>query len=164
MWRSPNDCLHTQDILEEIARVTGYDALIAQPYHDAVTWKPSDSLVSLVKRAEQFCEHTGHAQQLETYPRIHNDVVTTLSLPTDHLYTMANSLRTEWQFLRDTLLRNLLDYVQKNHYQHPTGNIFDCGQTRDNTKMPVETTHIATVSRSNFPVAPSPEHPFLQMK
>lgn len=41
IWRSPKDCLHTADLLEEIARIHGYDALQAQPYSDMVDFKPT---------------------------------------------------------------------------------------------------------------------------
>lgn len=164
LWRSPKDLLHTQDLLEEIARIHGYDSLIAQPYADTVDYKHTLPALALARDATAFLRHVCCAVQLETYPWYETDQLNLLSLPTDHLMSMANSLRPEWYYLRDTLIWNLLHYAQKNHYQQPQGSIFDIGQTRDKTHTPHEHTAIALVYWSHSPHTHAVDHPFLTHK
>ncbi len=164
IWRSPKDCLHTADLLEEIARIHGYDTLQAQTYTDVVDFKPTMTEIALADKAIKYMMHTCHATQLETYPWYDTDQLTQLWLPTNHLFQMANSLRPEWLYLKDTMLRNLLTYAQKNLYQQPTWSIFDIGKTRNTTTSPTEQQKIALVYRANQPHTHAIDHPFLTQK
>lgn len=78
LWRSPKDCLHTADILEEIARIHGYDTLQAQPYTDIVDYRSMQPAISLAEKAIDFVAHISHATQLETYPWYDTDQLNSL--------------------------------------------------------------------------------------
>ncbi len=71
MWRGPTDIQAQHDLVEEIARMYGFDALPQRPYTDPSRFVAFSPEVLQRRALEDRCVGTGGYSQTETYPRLH---------------------------------------------------------------------------------------------
>lgn len=114
VWRAPSDINIHADIIEEIARHTGYDSLPFASMTQEVKRTQWVADVALRRQMEELSVHDLRADQLETYPWVPEKMLDAWSVDKTQLYTINNPLAPEQRYLRDDLVYNLLSYTAKN--------------------------------------------------
>lgn len=129
--RSPDDITMDADVYEEIARLYGFDRIKTQSYSTQINFVPLSKTVQQQRAFEETLRGDFQFDQLETYPRLHKQRIDSHSLNTDFLYSLKNPLSPEQKHLRHTMIRSLLEVVEKNGPFFDTLRVFDIGKTRD---------------------------------
>jgi len=126
-WRSTGDVSLPQDVLEEVARIHGYDRL---PSADvSVTLRPVRSLHrASIDRAvrEQLASHAG-LQEVLTYPWTADHLLAAVGHPKDATVRFEGAAAPDRDSLRPSLLPNLLEAITANLRYVPAFGIFEVG-------------------------------------
>lgn len=128
-WRSTGDIGIPNDVLEELARIIGYDNLPpAKPFVQLRT--PSITpLLATQRRVREFLAFRVGAQEVITYPWVSNRLLRACGmndLPTVQIEAAAGEDRST---LRPSLLPNLLGAIEVNLVDYSTFAIFEVGTT-----------------------------------
>ncbi len=110
-WRS--DIHIAEDIVEEIGRINGFDAITPTlPERDftAVRPAPFDQVRASIRR---LLTRAG-ANEVLTYSFVHGDVLTRAAQKLEDSYRITNSLSPSLQYYRQTLTPSLLGLVHPN--------------------------------------------------
>lgn len=112
--RWPADMQIQEDVIEEIARLHGYDTFTEQEIQRATSYSPMNPDVILRRSLESISVERLGMDHLETYPYVHDDTLANFNVDTKHLYQMRNPLDSQASYLRDSMVYNLLTYAAKN--------------------------------------------------
>lgn len=132
VWRWTQDINIQEDVIEELARMYGYDR-----FASSTIMQESKSItpryeVKRRKTLEEVSSHSLTADQLETYPWVSDQMLSIRGQNTDDLYTLINGASGQ-KFLRNDLVYNLLSSVSKNAKFFDGFGLFDIGTVRDKT-------------------------------
>lgn len=94
------------------------------------------------RQVERFLVERSRFDQVETYPWLHQRRHELLGLAVDQLYQLTNPLSPETSYLRPTILRSMLEVIEKNAPQHDQLCLFDIGQTWQRDRDPIEQTMV----------------------
>jgi phenylalanyl-tRNA synthetase beta chain len=145
-WRSTGDVGLPHDIVEEIARLRGYDNLPIAPISvqlqpvRALHAKPLDRLVRehLATRARM--------QEVVTYPWSGDPLLVALGYENEQLVRTSEAPAPDRSALRPSLIPNLLDAVAANLHHQPAVRIFEVGtvfRAPDAGPTPRQNLHLA---------------------
>ncbi len=124
-WVSPDD-IHTQACLvEEIARIHGFENITSTSYLDASEYVPFSPSVSQNRALEELMIDRLGFDQCETYPWLHTKMSILLGKDPEHHVSMENALHDDWKLLRTDMLWAFLEVVEKNAPFSDTMNLFD---------------------------------------
>jgi phenylalanyl-tRNA synthetase beta chain len=130
-WRTPQEWNVIADVVEEVARHIGFDALPDSTYSIVPRFVPYNPLVTLRRKFEELASHLLHMHQVETYPWMlphHHDLVMTSSTTLhDQFFAMDNPLTPEQKYLRSCVHWHLVDTIAKNAPYRWDIAIFDIG-------------------------------------
>ncbi len=140
-WRSYTDMTIAEDIIEEIARVYGFENIATRSLYSHISYVPLDTKVSVHRTIEQTLVDGCHMDHVETYPWAEDTYYETFGTPTDTLLQLENAMTPETSYLRDSLIYNLLHHVRKNHKFFDTMSLFDIGKVRTQTNNSDTTAH-----------------------
>jgi phenylalanyl-tRNA synthetase beta chain len=123
-----NDISIHEDLVEEIARIYGYNTITPVSGQHIMRPISLEKSVNLRRKCEELLTMRYNAQQVETYPR----VSPTHAAWIDHqIYSkLLNSLAPENSSLRSSMIPGLLNVVKKNEGFFERGCIYDIGQIR----------------------------------
>jgi len=110
-WRQ--DIHITEDIIEEVGRLAGYDAINpVLPRRDFAAVQPAefDQFRSAVRKS---LVRVG-ANEVLTYSFVHGDVLKKAGQSTDNAYRIVNSISPDLQYYRQSLTPSLLGHVFAN--------------------------------------------------
>lgn len=115
-WRL--DILREVDLIEEIARVHGYDKLpYSLPKMD-IGLNIEDPMIEFTERLKVAVAHSGFHEVIQ-FPFVSQDDLARLRLPENHFFRqcvqIANPLSEEGRYLQTTLSINLLRALLNNH-------------------------------------------------
>ncbi|NCQ81374.1 hypothetical protein GW750_00930 [bacterium] len=130
-----------EDIIEEIARVYGFENIATRSLYSHISYVPLDTKVSVHRTIEQTLVDGCHMDHVETYPWAEDTYYETFGTPTDTLLQLENAMTPETSYLRDSLIYNLLHHVRKNHKFFDTMSLFDIGKVRTQTNNSDTTAH-----------------------
>jgi phenylalanyl-tRNA synthetase beta chain len=126
-WRSTGDISLPHDIVEEIARLRGYDELPTMPI--SVRLRPVRTLRSkpLDRQVrEQLAARVG-LQEVVTYPWSADQLLAALGCENDQLVRTSEAPAPDRSALRPNLIPNLLEAVAANLRHQPAVRIFEVG-------------------------------------
>lgn len=129
-WISPDDMTNEADLIEEAARLRWYNNIWKVTYASPVTYTPFNDHVTFTRHAEDILAQQFKCSQLETYPWIHEKWHQYISGWTEHLFTMKNPLSPEQRYLRNTIIRSLVEIAEKNGPFFDTISVFDQWKVR----------------------------------
>ncbi|HEY8992289.1 MAG TPA: phenylalanine--tRNA ligase subunit beta [Candidatus Microsaccharimonas sp.] len=110
-WR--NDIHITEDIIEEVGRLSGYDSInLVLPARDFTAVRPSD-FDQLKTKLRTILVRAG-ANEVLTYSFIHGDVMRRAGQNPDTAYRITNSISPDLQYYRQSLVPSLLANVRPN--------------------------------------------------
>ncbi len=127
--RGPEDITTEIDLIEEIARIYWFENIPTKPYLNESKFVPFSPQLVMYKKLEDLLQWSYEFDQAETYPWIDQRRIDLYQLPTQALYSMENPLVPQRRFLRNRLLWNLLELVEKNAPFFDTIKLFDIGKT-----------------------------------
>ncbi|PKK39331.1 Phenylalanyl-tRNA synthetase beta chain [Clostridiaceae bacterium JG1575] len=113
-WRATGDVSLPEDLLEEVARMIGYENFSFQAPQVELTGPVRADDARLDRRIREYLAFRCGLQEIYTYPWVHDQYIKAAQLPTDHLCTLAAPPSPEHAHLRSSLVPGLLEACDKN--------------------------------------------------
>ncbi len=124
-WRSTGDVGIKADIMEEVARMYGYDnfepTTITTSFDGAINQLDED----LVRRAKEYLAFRCDMQEIFTYPWMSEEFVNALLPSTDGVLALSTPPSPEEKYLRSSLLPNICKAIVKNEHNFESFGIFE---------------------------------------
>ncbi|MGH3568400.1 MAG: phenylalanine--tRNA ligase subunit beta [Pseudonocardia sp.] len=126
-WRSTGDISLPHDVLEELARIHGYDRLPSSQV--AVVLAPVRSLNRrpLDRSLREELALRGGLQEVITYPWVRDELLATAGFPKERTVLFEGATAPDHNALRPALLPNLLDAIASNLRYRSAFGIFELG-------------------------------------
>lgn len=125
-WRV-GDVQEDVDLIEEIARIFGYQNLPSKLPTGQVRWEQESNLRGIIelKNALKFLGLT----EIISYSIISKDLLSVVKLNEKDAVELANPLTDLWQFMRPTLIPSLLEVIAQNQNLKKDLKIFEVAKT-----------------------------------
>lgn len=151
-WRSTGDISLPDDIMEEIARLYGYEnfeqAPITTTFEHAVNQRDKE----LARRIREYLSFRGGMQEVFTYPWVKDEYIDALSLDREGMLEISTPPAPDEKYIRASLLPNLVHAVGENLRFTDSFAIYEASQVffdRDYTspydtreKLPLQRNHV----------------------
>ncbi|MCG8333159.1 MAG: phenylalanine--tRNA ligase subunit beta [Proteobacteria bacterium] len=126
-FRSQEDISIPEDILEEVARMYGYDKV--QPVLPETSMKAvsRDKPLELEKVVRRFLTRSARFQEVQTYNWYDHNIPGSLPRDSNELVNLVNPVSNKNPYLRDMILPNLLKIMMKNADYCQDNSIFEIG-------------------------------------
>ncbi len=127
-WRSTGDISIKDDMMEEVARMYGYDNFEATPFvtsfEGAINQKDKD----LVRNIKEYLAVRCGMQEVYTYPWMKDEFVSAVMASTDGMLRLSTPPAPNMSYIRSSLLPNLCEAVVKNERYFNDFAIFEDAQ------------------------------------
>ena len=159
-WRSTGDVSIKADIMEEVARMYGYENFEATTITTSFDGAINQLNVDLVRKVKEYLAFRCNMQEIFTYPWMSDEFVNALMPTTDGILALATPPSPTEKYVRCSLLPNICKAIVKNERNFDEFDIFEEAQIfldRDYTsdyegeKLPAQKKHLgcAFVGSSN---------------
>lgn len=162
-WRSTGDISIKDDVMEEVARLYGYDRFEATPFTTSFTGAINQLDQNMLRQVKEYLAFRCGMQEVYTYPWMNDIYVNAVLGSTEGVLRLATPPAPELSCIRSSLLPNLCEAVVKNERYFTDFSIFEEAQVffdQDYTalydaaeRLPKQRRHIAGAFASNRPVA-----------
>ncbi len=126
-WR--NDINGEEDLIEEVARMYGYEKIPPTPLKGKPPQQLDQNLPTEIYDLKNALSGAG-LTEVQTYSFYSSSTIRNLSLNKNNLVKIANPISSETEYLRNNLWPNLLEVVNKNlKTGHKEIAIFELGKT-----------------------------------
>ncbi len=150
------DISEEADLIEEVARIYGYEKIPAKPLKGKFPDKVDQSLFKLIAKLKTELVKLG-LTEIQTYSFYSTATLNNLEADRDNLIKIANPMSKETEYMRDLLWPNLLEKTVENLKYREDVAIFEIGKVYHPQKweMPEEEYHlsIALSDNTNNPTA-----------
>ncbi len=102
-----------EDLIEEVARMYGYEKIANQALQGDSPDKLDESLQDLVYSLKNVCKNAG-LTEVQTYPFFSSRIIENCKLKIENLIRIANPISSETEYLRQSLWPNLVEVIGKN--------------------------------------------------
>ncbi len=105
-----------EDVIEEVARMYGYEKIPGDPLQEEKPIKIDQSFYRFLEKIKESCEEAG-LTEVSTYSFYSTQILKNMGWDPDNLETLvkiANPISLETQYLKKILWQNLLEVVSKN--------------------------------------------------
>lgn len=159
-WRT--DLELSEDIVEEVGRLYGFDKLPRELPHRSIKPAPKNPRRELKNAIRQSLSRAG-ANEILTYSFVHERILKNAEQDVTQAYKLSNALSPDLQYYRLTVLPSLLDKVYANIKSgHNEFALFEIGKGHLKSKglnkegLPIENNYIDLVytSKKDKPGAP----------
>ncbi|HLD20665.1 MAG TPA: phenylalanine--tRNA ligase subunit beta [Patescibacteria group bacterium] len=124
-WRATKDVSIVEDVIEEIARIWGYDKIESILPTFSIVPPVQDSVRLFVRGVRKTMSLGLGAAEVYRYAFVAPEILQTLGFdPEDHL-KLANPLAEDRPYLCQSLVPNLFDTVALNHRTFPVVSVFE---------------------------------------
>lgn len=113
-WRSTGDISIKDDVMEEIARMYGYDNFKASSFTTTFTQAINQKDKSLVRNIKEYLAVRCGMQEVYTYPWMNDVFVNAVLQSTDGILRLSTPPAPDLGYIRSSLLPNLCEAVVKN--------------------------------------------------
>ena len=107
------DISQEEDLVEEVARMLGFDKIKGQKLKDETAEKLDDSLYNFIYNLKTALKEAG-LTEVQTYSFYSTNVLNNFDWDKDNLVRISNPISSETEYLREDLWPNLLEVVGKN--------------------------------------------------
>ena len=155
-WRT--DIERREDIIEEVGRLYGFDALPRVLPRRSIKPTPTNSRLELKRQIRSILSAAG-ANEVLTYSFVHENVIKKAGQDSAGAYRLGNALSPDLQFYRLSVLPSLLDKVHANiKAGHDEFALFELGKAHhsshaDDDGLPTETHLLDMVYTNKRPQA-----------
>ena len=127
-WRSTGDVSIKADIMEEVARMYGYENF--QPTAITTTFEGAVNQldVDLVRRVKEYLAFRCNMQEIFTYPWMSEEFVNALCPTTEGILALSTPPSPSEKYIRSSLLPNICKAIVKNERNFPEFDIFEEAQ------------------------------------
>ena len=151
-WRSTGDVSIKADIMEEVARMYGYENFEATPIVTSFEGAINQLEVDLERRIKEYLAFRCGMQEIFTYPWMSDDCVHAILPDTDQVFRLSTPPSPTESYIKSSLLPNLCKAVAYNERYYDEFAIFeaaeifrDCDYTtpfNPTEKLPYQRRHI----------------------
>lgn len=127
-WRATKDIVSKEDILEEVARVYGYDKILATLPSFVIDPPEENKLRKLERMVGQVLSQVCGFTESYNYSFVSPQILSKLSLGTNDHLELNNPIAKDRPFLRRSLLPNLLEGLEKNIHNFDEVALFEIGK------------------------------------
>lgn len=158
-WRSTGDISIKDDVMEEVARMYGYDHFEATEFTAAFAGAVNQKHQDLIRNIKEYLAVRCGMQEVYTYPWMNDTFVDALLQNTEGILKLATPPAPDLSCIRSSLLPNLCEAVVKNERYFNDFSIFEEAQVffdrnynslYDNTEsLPEQRRHIGAAFASS---------------
>ena len=150
-WRSTGDVSIKADIMEEVARMYGYENFEATPITTTFEGAINQLDWDLVRKVKEYLAFRCNMQEIFTYPWMTDEFVQALLPSTDGILALATPPAPNEKYIRSSLLPNICKAIVKNERNFEQFSIFEEAQIfQDNNyssdypgeKLPYQRKHL----------------------
>ena len=127
-WRSTGDVSIQADIMEEVARMYGYENFEAEPITTTFDGAINQLDKDLERRIKEYLAIRCGMQEIFTYPWMEEQFVNAVLQSTDGILSLSTPPSPAERFMRSSLLPNLCKAVVKNERYFSEFSIFETAQ------------------------------------
>ena len=127
-WRSTGDVSIKADIMEEVARMYGYENFEATPITTSFDSAINQLEMDLVRKVKEYLAFRCNMQEIFTYPWMTDNFVTAILPNTDGVLTLSTPPSPTEKYIRSTLLPNICKAIVKNEHSFDEFSIFEEAQ------------------------------------
>lgn len=127
-WRSTGDISIKDDVMEEVARMYGYDNFEATEFTTTFTSDINQKDKSLIRSIKEYLAIRCGMQEVYTYPWMNDVYVNAVLQHTDGILKLATPPAPDLSYIRCSLLPNLCEAVAKNERYFNDFSIFEEAQ------------------------------------
>ena len=127
-WRSTGDVSIKADIMEEVARMYGYENFEATTITTSFDGAINQLGVDLVRRIKEYLAFRCNMQEIFTYPWMSDEFVNALIPDTKNVLKLATPPSPDEKYVRSTLLPNICKAIVKNERNFDEFDIFEEAQ------------------------------------
>ena len=127
-WRSTGDVSIQADIMEEVARMYGYENFEAEPITTTFDGAINQLDKDLERRIKEYLAIRCGMQEIFTYPWMEEQFVNAVLQSTDGILSLSTPPSPSERFIRSSLLPNLCKAVVKNERYFSEFSIFETAQ------------------------------------
>ena len=127
-WRSTGDVSIKADIMEEVARMYGYENFEATTITTSFDGAINQLGVDLVRKVKEYLAFRCNMQEIFTYPWMTDEFVNAICPTTDGILALATPPAPNEKYIRSTLLPNICKAIVKNERNFDEFDIFEEAQ------------------------------------
>ncbi len=127
-WRSTGDISIKDDVMEEVARMYGYDRFEATAFTTAFAGAINQKEEDLIRRIKEYLAIRCGMQEVYTYPWMGDTFVNAILQSTEGILQLATPPAPDLSCIRSSLLPNLCEAVVKNERYFHDFSIFEEAQ------------------------------------
>ena len=127
-WRSTGDVSIKADIMEEVARMYGYENFEATTITTSFDGAINQLEVDLVRKIKEYLAFRCNMQEIFTYPWMSEEFVHALVPNTDGILALATPPSPSEKYIRSSLLPNICKAIVKNERNFDEFDIFEEAQ------------------------------------
>jgi len=113
-WRSTGDISIKDDVMEEVARMYGYDNFEATPFTTSFEGAINQKSIDLVRNIKEFLAIRCGMQEIYTYPWMNDVYVNAVLQSTEGVLKLSTPPAPNLSYIRSSLLPNICEAVAKN--------------------------------------------------
>ncbi len=151
-WRSTGDVSIKDDIMEEIARMYGYENFEPSPITTTFTGAINQLEIDLERKIKEYLAFRCNMREIFTYPWMDDEYVNAVLQNTDGILKISTPPSPDESYIRSSLLPNIVKAVNKNLRYYTEFSIFECARVffdRDYTS-PYDETEKLPLQQKNF--------------
>lgn len=133
-WRSTGDISIKDDIMEEAARMYGYENFEASPITTSFTGAINQLDVDLERRIKEYLAFRCGMREVFTYPWMKDTFVNAILENTDHILKISTPPSPDESLIRSSLLPNLVKAVSENLRYYGEFSIFETARVFSDEK------------------------------
>lgn len=127
-WRSTGDISMKDDIMEEVARMYGYDHFEATEFTTSFTGAVNQKDQDLIRNIKEYLALRCGMQEIYTYPWMNDVFVNAVLRSTEGVLKLSTPPAPELSYIRSSLLPNLCEAVVKNQRYFNDFSVFEEAQ------------------------------------
>ena len=127
-WRSTGDVSIKADIMEEVARMYGYENFEATTITTSFDGAINQLGVDLVRRVKEYLAFRCNMQEIFTYPWMSDEFVNALMPTTEGILALSTPPSPSEKYIRCSLLPNICKAIVKNERNFDEFDIFEEAQ------------------------------------
>ena len=127
-WRSTGDISIKDDVMEEVARLYGYDNFEATEFTTTFTAAINQLDQDLLRHIKEYLAFRCGMQEVYTYPWMNDTFVNAVLQSTEGVLKLSTPPAPELSYIRSSLLPNLCEAVMKNERYFDEFSIFEEAQ------------------------------------
>jgi len=127
-WRAVKDVSIKEDVLEEVARVIGYDKIPSLPMSAPLSLLPENEEQRLERKIQDILSGAGRLAETYNYSFVSEASLAKLHFDSKDYLKLVNPISEQQAYLRQSLLTNLLQNVKTNQFNYSQFGLFEMGR------------------------------------